>query len=133
MKLKEIANLFQALNKIKYSKINIKFSELRKISQFITALKDDFGLYSEQRDAILKKHGAESEINPGNYTIKDIINFNKEITALESEEIEFVLPEIEFPLNIKIPDEAEFLNIEDYEALQPYFNFTEEERIYSNE
>ena len=131
MKLIETANLYSALAKIKMSKFNIKFSELRKIAQFIAALKTDFELYAEQKDNLLRKYGVESETNPGNYRIKDVTGFGKELFTLDNEEIKFILPEIEFPINIKIPDEAEFLNLEDYEALQPYFNFIEEEKIYN--
>lgn len=125
MKLGEIINLFEGFTKIKLSKTDIKFSELRKLNQLRTSLKNDAELFFEQKMELLRKYGTESEFKQGEFKLHDAVGFHKALTELRNEEIEFSFPEIDLPVTIPVTDNL-YLNEDNYEALLPYINFTED-------
>lgn len=91
---KKMLNALKVLNTFKYVKLNIKLSYA--IKKNIDILSRELKVYEEERLALVDRYGEKDEkgilkIENGNYIIKDIEEFNKDIYELMNieNEIEF--------------------------------------------
>ena len=102
MKIKQLVQITQVLEKFVNEKLSIKFSY--KIMKFLKATEADMTFYKEKLTKIIEEYGERAEdgsikMIDNNFKIKEneIENFNK--AYFELEEIEIELPNIKFNLN----------------------------------
>lgn len=102
MKIKQLVQIIQVLEKFVNEKLSIKFSY--KIMKFLKATEADMTFYKEKLTKIIEEYGERAEdgsikMIDNNFKIKEneIENFNK--AYFELEEIEIELPNIKFNLN----------------------------------
>ena len=102
MKIKQLVQITQVLEKFVNEKLSIKLSY--KIMKFLKVTEADMTFYKEKLTKIIEEYGERAEdgsikMIDNNFKIKEneIENFNK--AYFELEEIEIELPNIKFNLN----------------------------------